>query len=325
MRVRKIVPIILCVIVVSNFTTSVYLQEDKKNDAATVVKRPFRVKANLMVLDESNSFVEGVKQSDIELSENGVKQKITYFAERSSGFYVAFVVDNSGSLREHLEKITTICKMIALNLGPADEAFVIRFVGRDKIEVAQDFTSDKEKLFATFEKFFIEGGQSAVVDAVYVTVEKLIKLEKTAPTKRFAVVLISDGEERNSYYNQKQLGELLQISNVQIFSIDISTSPMVSAPIVGKSEKEKAQKFLAKLAHDTGGDSYMIRKDKKEHYESVVRSLMIELRSQYIIGYESSTVGEGVETRDLLVTIADGPNAKKRKGIIKPQAILIQR
>jgi hypothetical protein len=100
---------------------------------------------------------------------------------------------------------------------------------------------------------------------------------------------------------------------------------MVSAPIVGKSEKEKAQKFLAKLAHDTGGDSYMIRKDKKEHYESVVRSLMIELRSQYIIGYESSTVGEGVETRDLLVTIADGPNAKKRKGIIKPQAILIQR
>jgi hypothetical protein len=105
-----------------------------------------------MVLDESNSFVEGVKQSDIELSENGVKQKITYFAERSSGFYVAFVVDNSGSLREHLEKITTICKMIALNLGPADEAFVIRFVGRDKIEVAQDFTSDKEKLFATFEK-----------------------------------------------------------------------------------------------------------------------------------------------------------------------------
>lgn len=321
MHIKKI-ELSFFVIILFGVPLNIYLQDNKRKDGTSDGKQI--VKVNLMVLDESDSFVGSVKQSEIEIFEDGLKQKVTHFAEKVPDYYVGFVVDNSGSVREHLDKITNICKMIAANLGEKDEAFVIRFVGRDKIEVEQDFTSNKKLLYDAFENFYAEGGQSAVVDAVYVTVEKLVKFEKIAPNKRFAVVLISDGEERNSFYNYKQLAALLVKSDIQIFSIGIPTNPSVPAPIFSKSNKEKAENLLTKMSYDTGGNAYIIgKKDKKEQIEAVVRSLMTELRSQYIVGYESSAGEKDNRSRNLTVVIADGPNGKKRKGVVKAQAIVL--
>ncbi|MCV4733173.1 VWA domain-containing protein, partial [Escherichia coli] len=62
--------------------------------------------------------------------------------------------------------------MIAAN-RPGDETSVIRFISSDKIEILEEFTQNKNDLNDALENMYIEGGQTAIIDAIYLAVEKL--------------------------------------------------------------------------------------------------------------------------------------------------------
>ena len=89
------------------------------------------------------------------------------------------MIDNSGSLRLQLEKVIEASKIIVSTNRPDDETSIIRFVSRDKIEIVQDFTSNKTDLNDALDNLFIEGGQTAIIDAVYLAAEKVNEYEKT--------------------------------------------------------------------------------------------------------------------------------------------------
>ncbi len=50
---------------------------------------------------------------------------------------------------------------------------IVRFVSANKIEVVQDFTTRKNSLNTALDNLFIEGGQTAIIDAVYQTTKKV--------------------------------------------------------------------------------------------------------------------------------------------------------
>jgi hypothetical protein len=64
-----------------------------------------------------------------------------------------------------------------------DEAFFIRFVSSDRLEILQDWTSDKTLLNEALEGTYTEAGSSAIIDAVYLSTEKIIQREKADKTK----------------------------------------------------------------------------------------------------------------------------------------------
>jgi len=78
----------------------------------------------------------------------------------------------------------------------------VRFVTSDEIKIMHDFTSDKAAVSSALFDMFIEGGQTAVIDAVYLAGEHVWK--KSRPDegvgRRRALVLVTDGEDRSSYY-----------------------------------------------------------------------------------------------------------------------------
>jgi hypothetical protein len=82
---------------------------------------------------------------------------------------------------------------------------IIRFVSSDKISIEQDFTSKKEYLLDALDNFHIEGGQTAVRDAVYLAAEKVGAYEKSNRADdrlRRAIVLVTDGEDRASFLHR---------------------------------------------------------------------------------------------------------------------------
>src|SRR5215813_1354435 len=85
---------------------------------------------------------------------------------RAPASSIGMVVDCSGTQRLQLDKTISVIKQIAEAMRPGDEAFIVRFVDAQKITVTQDFTSDKNELQDVAEELFIEGGQTAIVDAV---------------------------------------------------------------------------------------------------------------------------------------------------------------
>ncbi|HEX8287060.1 MAG TPA: VWA domain-containing protein [Pyrinomonadaceae bacterium] len=271
------------------------------------------VKINLMVLDSANQFADDVKIEDVKVFENGIEQKITSFTKTPSTLNIGLVIDNTGSMRKSLEQVISQSKTLIANLKQTDEAFIIRFVDSDKIQVIQDWTSDKEQLNEALDTLYVEAGQSAVIDAVFLSAEKLLEREKKNKSKKYALFIISDGEDRDSYYKNKELLALFDNSDIQVFMLSYAAD----APLKPK----KAAKFADEIFFRTGGVKYDLqRKSGKNEIIAALKSLVTELRSNYIFTY-NSTIPPGQKSdnlsRKINVQISDNAKGEKRQAFVR--------
>src|SRR5206468_8447654 len=98
------------------------------------------------------------------------------------------------------------------------ETFLVRFISSDKIETVQDFTPNKDLLMDGLDSLYVEGGQTAIIDAVYLSAERVAEYKKgdNNDRRRRALILITDGEDRNSFYKQEQVFARLSEEEVHI-------------------------------------------------------------------------------------------------------------
>ena len=284
------------------------------------------VVTNLLVVDEKGAYVSGVKQGDVRIYEGGVEQQLTSLVHVDEALDLAFVTDNTGSVRTQMEDVTKIGKILVANLRDNDSAQVIRFVGRDNVSIEQVWTNNRASLVEAFDDMFVEGGQSAVIDALYLASEDILKRYKQYPSRRYAVVLISDGEDRASYFEEKELYKLLAGTPVQIFSITLAKELPRSFWSLTDNRKTAGWvvKFVNRLAAHSGGTSYVLReKSTKDDLTQALKALLTELRSQYLIKYTASDVTKENNVRKLAATVADGPNGEKRTAYIKSEVVLV--
>jgi Ca-activated chloride channel family protein len=274
------------------------------------------VNLNVRVVDRNNRSVNNLQQNDFKIVEDGNVQKIDFFSKSEVPTNYALVIDNSGSLRQQLDKVIEAGKVLINTNRPDDESMVIRFIGRDKIEIVQEFTSHKDDLEYALDQMLIEGGQTAVIDAVYLAVQNVEQYEaskKPEDRKRRAIILVSDGEDRNSYYNEKQLFDLLRESEVQIYVVGFVDDLSKDGGFIGKSPQGKAKALLDRLASETGGKAYY--PSSANDLPALAKDISNELRTQYSIGYIPSNDRRDGTYRSIRVTVADGPNKEKRIAI----------
>jgi hypothetical protein len=165
---------------------------------------------------------------------------------------------------------------------------------------------------------YISGGASAIADAIYLSGGKLLEREKKDKMKKYALVVISDGEDRDSYYRYKEMLSLFKNTDVQVLML--SYNPFESA-----RKPEATLKFGDKIAFETGGAVVNLPKKRtKEDVIAALKAIISELRSQYVIGYSSTNPKRDGRARALRVIIADGKNGEKRNGLIKQSFVPIK-
>lgn len=276
------------------------------------------VNLDVRVIDRNNRPVNTLQEKDFKVYEDGSVQQIDFFSKSEVPTNYGLVIDNSGSLRPQLDKVIEAGKVFVSGNRPDDETMIIRFVGRDKIEIEQPFTPNKTDLNDALDNLYIEGGQTAIRDAVYLAVENIDEYERGKAfedKKRRALILVTDGEDRNSYYNDKQLFELLRESEVQIYVIGFVDDLSKEGGFISKSPQAKAKEFLERLATETGGKAYFPK--SAAELPGLAREISSELRTQYSIGYIPSNDRKDGTYRAIKVAVADGPNAQKRIAITR--------
>ncbi len=276
------------------------------------------VNLNVRVIDRNNRPINNIPQNEFKVFEDNVLQQIDFFSRSEVPTNYAVVIDNSGSLRQQLEKVIEAGKIIVNTNRPDDETTLIRFVSRDKISVEQPFTSNKTYLLESLDDLFTEGGQTAIIDAVYLAAETVDKYEKTRGSddrKRRALILVSDGEDRDSYYNEQQLFALLRETDVQIYVIGFIGELSKEGGFIGKSPQGKAKSFLERLASVTGGRAYF--PNDVAELPAIAKELTSEMRMQYSIGYIPSNDRQDGTYRNIKVVVDDGPNKQKRIAITR--------
>ncbi len=276
------------------------------------------VSLNVRVVDANNRSVNDLNQSHFKVYEDDVLQPITSLTTTEVPSINALVIDNSRSLRSQLKKVVEAGKILVDTNRPKDESTVVRFVSSDKIEVVQDFTANKNSLNNALENLFVEGGQTAIIDAVYQTAKKVDQYQnsgKNDDVKLRAVILVSDGDDRGSSHTEQQLFKLLRESNVQIYAVgfvnDLSDEPESNSV----SRQEKAKAFLTRLAQETGGKVYF--PNSIDEITQIAKDISGELRTQYFISYSPTNENRDGSFRKIKVEIADGANKEKRIAVTR--------
>lgn len=270
------------------------------------------VNLNVRVIDRNNHPIGDVRQDEVHVFENGVPQPIFSFSKEEVPISYGLAIDTSGSLRSQLNQVLEAGKVIINSNKPGDETFLVRFISSDKIEQVQDFTSNKEDLVDSLDTFYIEGGQTAVVDAVYVSAEHVAEYKKGADDdrRRRALIVVTDGEDRGSTYSQEGLFQRLREEDVQIFVIGFVNELDKEGGLIRKSPREKAVNLINRLAKETGGRAFF--PESLSDLPQIADEIVRDLRTQYVVSYNPTNKQRDGSYRAIRVSIADAPGKDKR-------------
>ena len=175
------------------------------------------------------------------------------------------VIDNSGSYRTLLEKVIKLVSAIVDENKPGDEAFLVTFVDTPKIVLRQDLTESKDVLRDSVENMFIEGGLTSILDAVKYSAEHLAQNAKSDAGRSRVLVLVTDGDERQSAANIDEVLKALKAANVRVF-------------VVAIAEEKVYTKLIDRLCKETGGVKYTPK--NRDEITAAVKSLSAAIRTK---------------------------------------------
>lgn len=274
------------------------------------------VKLNVIVSDESAGSAAEVRREEIVVTEDGAPQTITHFTKEELPVSYALVMDNSGSVRSLLDYVTRTAGTIVSGNKGGDETLIVRFIDSDKIEQIQDFTDDSGALERALASLYIDGGHTAVIDAVYLSALRVAARRKEdAGGRRRALVLISDCEDRASRYQEADLINLLRREGVQVFVIAFLMGLNDDAWSRNRSQRGRARKLAEKLAAETGGRAFFPK--KVDELVKAVAEVSRDLRSQYVVAYAPTNANADGKFRKVAVKVADAPGRAKRKAVTR--------
>lgn len=271
-------------------------------------QQPIRLDVNLVNVaftarDSRGALVNNLNRNDVELFEDGVPQKIEFFAKSMDlPLTLALIVDVSGSQdhfgKQHEQDLEVFLKDV---LGPKDRVLLVCF--GNHIRVVTDYTnSAKEiienyKLFDKGKKRFPEIGAdetredgTAFYDSIFYSVAD--KLSQAGG--RQAILMFSDGEDNSSSHNMMQAIETAQAANVVFYGIRYTEERH------GKltARNKYGTSVMDRIAVETGGMHIDARETDPHEY---FRRIEEELRTSYEVGYYPANKSKNAGFRKIVL------------------------
>ena len=272
------------------------------------------ISISVTVQDKNGRYINDLTQEDFTVTENDVKQTITYFKhdfEASISLTVLLDVSGSMGIQDKLKESKDALRYLVVDLlRPQDEVALLIFAD-GQVEVAAGLSKDKSVFLAELDK--LEAfGQTALNDAVAVSPQYA---NRTKDEKR-AILLITDGIENDSQATVDQAVEIARRVDVPIYAVGYKlplseeflrkykkTANLTTAGIVSSLEK---------FSQATGGKMFVAA--QPEELRAAFREVRRELGHQYIIGYTSYRTGKDEYRKIRVVTSNKKYRVRTRQG-----------
>lgn len=250
------------------------------------------------VLDKQKRPVLDLARSDFTIFEDEVNQEIVRFEMvKDLPIHAGIILDVSASMENKLAG----ARDAALNffeqaVTEKDRIALITF--NDHPQLAVKFTNEPSEMAAGLSGLKAERG-TALHDTLIFSLYYFNGIKGQR-----ALLLLSDGKDENSRFSFDDALEYARRAGVAIYSIGLD--------IDGKGSGE-AKGGLQKLSEETGGRAFFI-KDVAE-LDSIYNAIQEELRSRYLIGYQSSNTSTNSRFREVRVETGNsGLEAKTLRG-----------
>ena len=266
--------------------------------ALCLAQAPFRVDVQLVnvgfsVRDAQGRLVSGLGRDDFEVLEDGVPQKIAFFARSGDvPLNLGLIIDISGSqgsfVKPHQHDLKAFLDTV---LSTRDRAFLLCFANHPRLVAG--YTSSPGALvdaFLGYRKLHdtseypelgpheIRTAGTAFYDAIYHSVNQMFQQVEGG---RRALIVFSDGEDNSSAHNEMDTIELAQSNNVLLFNIrytEVRNGRWNSRNKYGRGVMER-------MARDTGGADYDAQ---EKDLAGSFREIGEQLRNSYELAYHST-------------------------------------
>jgi Ca-activated chloride channel family protein len=249
------------------------------------------------VYDRAGRPVAGLEREEFTVLEDGVEQQLRRFEfVRDLPFHAALMIDTSSSMEGAIGGVVSAARgFVEQALRPRDRVALFSFNARPEVEV--QFSSSPEEVAQALST--LRGrGTTALYDSLIFTLQYFdgIKGQK-------ALLLLSDGQDEASRFDFAAALETAKRAGVTIY-------------VVGLAELARdrdSQKILQTLAGETGGRSFFI--EDPAELPAIYQTIQEELRSQYLLTYQSTSEKDEGEFRRIRVEVErDGVEVRTLAG-----------
>ena len=252
------------------------------------------------VRDGQGDYVSKLTKEDFTIREDGVEQKVTYFAAPGEDrLSITLLLDTNSPMLDYLrtEKNAAI-EFFKRPLGSSESAALTQF--DPDFRIVADFTESAERLRAAAERLpergaaadpklekrtdlpgaagsgVIQTGRNAqLYEATYLAARHM--QERTG---RKALIVVSDWSDLGTHLGLENVLQAAEESSTIIYPVRLS-DPMRVAQ-AGRTEAA-TNALLRKLAEDTGGRTLEVNADHP--LEALLEQIRQELHAQYLLGY----------------------------------------
>ena len=242
-----------------------------------------------VVMDRNGRYIPNLKQEDFRIFEDGVEQKVAYFASVERPFTVALMLDVSGSTQSQLSEIREAANTFVSHLRANDRMMAVTFDGQIHVLTeAEDVSAIRRS------KLHIPAVTDGTV--LYDAVDLVVKRMAQIPGRK-AIVLMTDGVDQSSVATFKSTVNAIAEQDVLIYTVQYNTLPQLPQRLNQiKNEKSRrkiqerlmkgyavSEPYLRMLAEKTGGRFY--KADDLSDVGPAFEAITSELGVQYSLGY----------------------------------------
>jgi len=246
---------------------------------------------NVTVTDPFNRLVTGLDQDNFRVYEDNNEQEIVTFSSEDVPISIGVIFDFSGSMANKIDKAREAALQFFKTANPQDEFFLVSF--NERAELTSTFTNSVEDLQSRM-MLTAPKGRTALLDAIYLGLSQM----RGAHNAKRALLILSDGGDNHSRYNENDIKRLVKEADTQLYAIGLYD------PLGYRNrttEELNGPSLLADITELTGGRVFAV--EHLNDLPDVASKIGMELRNQYVLGYKPSNHTHDARWRKIKVKL----------------------
>lgn len=246
---------------------------------------------NVTVTDPYNRLVTGLDPDNFRVFEDNIEQEVVTFSAEDVPISIGVIFDFSGSMSNKVGKAREAAVQFFKTANPQDEFFLVSF--NERAELTSSFTNSVEDLQSRM-MLTTAKGRTALLDAIYLGLSQM----RGAHNAKRALLILSDGGDNHSRYNESDIKRLVKEADTQLYAIGIFD------PIGSRSrspEELNGPSLLSEVTEMTGGRVFNV--ERLEELPDIASKIGMELRNQYVLGYRPSNKAHDARWRKVKIKL----------------------
>jgi Ca-activated chloride channel homolog len=246
---------------------------------------------NVTVTDPYNRLVTGLDPDNFRVYEDNIEQEVVTFSSEDVPISIGVIFDYSGSMSNKIGKAREAAVQFFKTANPQDEFFLVSF--NERAELTSSFTNSVEDLQSRM-MLTAPKGRTALLDAIYLGLSQM----RGAKNGKRALLILSDGGDNHSRYNESDIKRLVKEADTQLYAIGIFD------PLGYRNrtpEELNGPSLLSEVTEMTGGRVFAV--ENLNDLPDIASKIGMELRNQYVLGYRPSNKAHDARWRKIKIKL----------------------